>query len=107
MTNKDFVINLRVSRDTYEKIRRKAKENSQSISNLVRKAIEDSGEIIRDISRDLKGEKEFEDVVGYHKSQAARDAKCDRCGETIKKGETLVVGETEGARKYFFCTSCA
>lgn len=105
--NKDYIINLRVSRATYDKIKRKAKENQESISTLVRKAIDDSSEIITDLSDELFGKKEkFKDIVGYHKSKAAQNLECAKCGKKIAQGDTVVVGETEGAKKYFFCESC-
>ena len=104
---KDYVINLRVSRATYDKIKRKAKENQESISNLVRKAIDDSAEIVSDISGELFGKKDkFKDVIGYHKSKAAQELECAKCGAKIVPGEIVTVGETEGAKKYFFCENC-
>ncbi len=107
--NKDYIINLRVSRDTYEKIKEKAKENRESVSNLVRKAIEDSSEIISDLSGELfgKGRKgEFKDVVSYHKAKTAKEMECAKCGTKIASGEIATIGETRGAKKYFFCENC-
>ena|ERR1700733_3385499 len=105
--NKDYIINLRVSRATYDKIKRKAKENQESISNLVRKAIDDSAEIITDLSDDLIGKKDkFKDVVDYHKSKAAQALECVKCGARINAGDVVTVGETAGAKKYFFCEDC-
>jgi len=106
--NKDYIINLRVSRATYDKIRRKAKENQESISSLVRKAIDDSAEIITDLSDELLSKRDkFKDIVGYHKSKAAQDLECAKCGEKIVAGDIVTIGETEGAKKYFFCENCA
>lgn len=105
--SKDYIINLRVSRATYDKIKRKARENQESISNLVRKAIDDSAEIITDLSSELLHKKEkFKDVVGYHKSKTAQELTCAKCGVKIVAGEVVTVGETEGAKKYFFCENC-
>ncbi len=107
MDNKDYIINLRVSRATYDKIRQKARENEESISNLIRKAIDDSVEIFTDLSHDLMGKKDkFKDVIGYHRSKAARDLSCSKCDSTIVAGEIVTIGETEGAKKYFFCQNC-
>src|SRR4051812_17231620 len=102
--NKDYIINLRVSRATYEKIKTKAKENRESVSNLVRKAIEDSAEIISDLSEELLGKdkaSKFKDVVSYHKAKAAQELGCDNCGAGIPAGEIATIGETAGAKKYF------
>ncbi|MBI2623810.1 MAG: hypothetical protein HYW65_04590 [Candidatus Liptonbacteria bacterium] len=105
--SKDYVINLRVSRATYDKIKRKAVENKESISNLIRKAIDDSAEIIGDLSSEILGKRDkFKDVVGYHKAKAARDLECARCGTAIAAGGVVTVGETEGAKKFFFCENC-
>lgn len=105
--NKDYIINLRVSRATYDKIKQKAKENRESVSNLVRKAIEDSSEIISDLAEDVLGKREkFKDVVGYHKFHAAQDLECSACQAKIPQGDTATVGETAGAKKYFFCENC-
>lgn len=107
VNNKDYILNLRVSRATYDKIKQKAKENSESVSNLVRKAIDDSTEIIADLSDEIFGEQsKFKDIVGYHKSKAARDLKCSKCGKVIPTGEMFTIGETESVKKYFFCKNC-
>lgn len=108
--NKDYIINFRVSRKTYEKIKEKAKENRESISNLARKAMEDSVEIIHDLSREIfgKGEKKekFEDIVSFHKAQFAKDMECASCGKAITKGAVGVVGENKTGKKYYFCADC-
>ena len=105
--NKDYIINIRVSRETYDKVKQKASENRESISNLVRKVIEDSSEIISDLSRDIfnKGEK-FSDIVSYHKAQLAKDMQCGKCGKDILKGETATVGENSKGKRYYFCSEC-
>lgn len=106
--NKDYIINLRVSRATYEKIKEKARENRESISNLVRKAIDDSSEIISDLSDEIFGRKsnKFEDVSVYYKAQVAKEVECANCKKKIAKGDIATVGETQGAKKYFFCDNC-
>src|SRR3989344_4274039 len=48
--SKDYIINLRVSRATYDKVKQKAKENRETVSNLLRKVIDDSAEIVTDFS---------------------------------------------------------
>lgn len=109
--NKDFIINLRVSRATYEKIRDRAKANGETVSNLIRTVLSDSGEIIDDLSRDVFGGKgkraqSFDDVVSYHKAQIARETVCAKCGKKMRAGSAATVGETASARKYYFCPDC-
>lgn len=107
--NKDYIINLRVSRATYEKIKQKAKENRESTSNLVRKIVDDSIEVISELSDELLGKSKnnkFKDIVSYHKVKVAQELKCNKCDKAISIGETITVGETAGAKKYFFCNNC-
>ena len=106
-SNKDYILNLRVSRVTYEKIKHKAKENSESISTLIRKAISDSAEIIDDLSGELFQKRDkFKDVIGYHRFKTAQKIECSQCHSEIPAGETATVGETEKSKKYFFCKVC-
>lgn len=106
-TAKDYIINLRVSRATYDKIKRKARENSESISTLVRKAIDDSVEIIGDLSDELFHKNgEFKDIVGYHRFKTACELTCSQCEAVIPTEETATMGETEKAKKYYFCSNC-
>jgi len=108
-TNKDFIINLRVSRATYDKIKRKARENSETISNLVRKAIEDSSEILADLSEEVFGkasEDKLKDIASYHKVQLAQNMDCARCGKKLMTGEMVVCGETAIGRRYYLCPTC-
>ncbi len=106
-TNKDYIINLRVSRATYEKIKQKAKENSENISTLIRNAINDSTEIINDISEDMFPDKnKFKDIIGYHKFKTAQELECSQCHCQIPAGEIATIGETEKTKKYFFCKIC-
>ncbi|KKR15361.1 MAG: hypothetical protein UT43_C0002G0018 [Parcubacteria group bacterium GW2011_GWC1_39_29] len=106
-TNKDYIINLRVSRATYEKIKHKAKENGDSISTLIRKAISDSAEIIDDLSSELfQKQEKFKDILGYHRFKTAQELECSQCHGKISEGETATVGETEKSKKYFFCKNC-
>ena len=106
-TNKDYIINLRVSRATYEKIKSKAKENSETISTLIRKTIDDSAEIIGDLSDELFQKRDkFKDIIGYHRFKTAQELECSQCHGKIPAGETATVGETEKSKKYFFCKVC-
>jgi hypothetical protein len=107
--NKDYIINLRVSRKTYEKIKDRAKTNSQTISNLVRNIIDDSTEIITDLSDEILGKKrsdKFNDIISYHKGLLAQDRKCDNCGMRIPKQSTATIGETATNARYYFCKKC-
>jgi uncharacterized protein (DUF1778 family) len=106
--NKDYIINLRVSRATYEKIKERAKENSETVSNLIRKAIDDSAEIISDISEEVfgKNKKDFKDVVSYHDAESAKEMECAKCKDEIPSGAVLAVGETKSGKKYYFCRKC-
>jgi len=105
--NKDYIINLRVSRKTYDKIKSKAKENRETISNLLRKVIDDSSEIISDLSCDVFGDgKKFNDIISYHKVFLAQDVDCSKCNQKISSGESVTVGETKTNKKYYFCLNC-
>ena len=107
--SKDFVINLRVSKETYNKIKSKAKKNGYTISALLRSVINDSAEIISDISQDLSGKKhdhKFGDVISYHKAVLAQSKICDNCSMEMAKGEVTTVGETTKGKSYYFCYRC-
>jgi formamidopyrimidine-DNA glycosylase len=106
---KDYVINLRVSKQTYEKIKNKARQNKDTISSLLRGIIDDSAEILSDLSNDLKGGKpgaKFNDVVSYHRGMLAQERLCDNCGVHMVKGETTTIGDTDKGKSYFFCARC-
>jgi len=105
--NKDYIINLRVSRETYEKIKEKASENRETISHLLRKVIDDSSEIISDVSQEILGKKSsFDDIVSYHKSILAKETPCSKCKKTIPKNKTITIGETKSNKRYIFCSAC-
>lgn len=105
--NKDQMINLRVPRAVYKKIREFAEENRDTVSNVVRKAIEDNLTFIAEVSSQVLNNGKFQDVVGYASLKAARPLICDKCRSAIKTGEGIALGETQGARKYVFCGTCA
>jgi hypothetical protein len=106
--NKDYVINLRVSKQTYEKIKDKARKNGDTISSLLRGIINDSAEIISDLSHDLRGGKTttFDDVVSYHRGTLAQERTCDSCGIHMTKNEVVTIGETDTGAAYYFCSRC-
>ncbi len=97
--NKDYILNIRLSRETYEKVREAAKENSESVSALVRKIIHDSGEIFDDI---FSPKHRFADIKTYSTEKAARDIVCEKSGKKIRKGSPVIVGETSSGRRYYF-----
>lgn len=106
--NKEYIINIRVSKDTYKKLKDKAKENSESLSSLVRKTLDDSYEILGDIKRDIfgEGEKPVNNIQYYQKVIVAKDVKCDRCQAEISKGSQVFLGETKTGVKKYFCNNC-
>lgn len=106
--NKEYIINIRVSKDTYNKLKEKAKENSESLSSLVRKTIDDSWEIFKDIKKDLFGDegKGNGSVLHYQKVIVAKDVECDRCHSPITKGTQVFLGETKSGTKKYFCSDC-
>jgi formamidopyrimidine-DNA glycosylase len=105
---KDYIINIRVSKEVYDKLQTKAKENSESLSGLVRKTINDSMEIFGDITDELfsknKGGKN--DFAHYQRVILAKDTPCDRCHTVIPKGSHVLVGETGSGEKKYFCGAC-
>ena len=105
--SKDRIINLRVSRTLYERIAGQAKANRETVSNFIRKAIEDSTGLFAELSGGIFGEAlRFKDIMGYHEIHAARQFACDACGRNVVVGEKATIGETAGSKKYFFCPSC-
>src|SRR3989344_513259 len=94
--NKDYILNIRVSRETYNKLKHKAKENSESLSSLVRKSLDDSWEIFTDLKQDIIGSKKPSDnVMHYQKVILAQDTNCNRCSRVLDKDSQIFVGETK------------
>lgn len=105
--NKEYIVNIRVSKDTYNKLKNKAKENSQTLSDLIRKTLDDSYEIFSDIRKDLFGDdKNKNGMIYYQKAILARDIHCDVCGNIVKKGTDIFIGETKNGNKKYFCNDC-
>ncbi len=105
---KDYIFNIRLSRDTYEKLKQKATENRETMSNLARKVIDDGLEIFQDVSNDLFGNSVSarDKIVHSYKVFLHQDAVCAETGQTMKKGEQAIVGETQTGKKYIFHPSC-
>jgi len=107
MANRDYIFNIRISKETYEKVRREAKENAESISNLLRKVINDGLDIASSVSSEFRDkENKFKNIVSYYNVKLARDIPCSRCGTIIKSSKDATVGETNSGRKYYFCARC-
>jgi hypothetical protein len=106
--NKDYILNIRVSKETYEKLKAKARENSESLSTLVRKTLDDSWEILTDLKQELFGgsNKNNGGIMYYQKIIVAKDFPCDSCHVNIPKGSQAFLGETKSGPKKYFCQSC-
>lgn len=106
--SKDYVLNIRVSKDTLNKLKNKAKENSQSLSDLVRKTLDDSREIFGDFKDDLfgKGEKAANGVEYFQKVIVAKTVDCEKCASPIAKATEAYLGVTKTGEKKYFCNSC-
>lgn len=97
--NKDYILNIRVSKETYEKVKDIAQENSESVSALIRKVIKDSEEILGDI---FPSKGHWDDIKTFSTEKAARDIVCEKTGKKIKKGSPVVVGQTSSGKRYYF-----
>lgn len=104
--NKDYILNIRISRKTYEKVKGMAKENRESVSHLVRKVIDDCLEIGNDLSEEIFGKKKENNIFTYYNGVTAKDMSCSECGDNIKSGKTIIIGETNKGKKYYFCSKC-
>lgn len=108
MDNKEYIINIRVSKDTYNKLKSRAKDNGESLSNLVRKTINDSWEIFTDLKKDILGgdKKPNGDITHYQKIFMAKDIICDHCNNNIPRGNQAFLGETKTGAKKYICNNC-
>lgn len=109
MDNKEYIINIRVSKEVYDKLKNRAQENGESLSNLVRKTLSDSWEIFDDLKKDLFGQDKKTDkdnIEHYTKVIVAKDVFCDRCKASISKGEQVIFGETKTGIKKYICSNC-
>lgn len=103
--NKDYILNIRISKETYEKVKNEAKENAESVSNLIRKVIDDGLGIASNISKEIF-DKKIKNITNYYNGITAKDIPCSQCGKIIKSNKTVVVGETNWGKKYYFCSKC-
>lgn len=106
MQNKDYIINVRVSKETYNKLKRKAKENSESLSELVRKTFSDGMEILGDLKSELFNSNQ-DGFAHYQHVVVAQDLNCARCDAAIPRGSKAILAETESGEKKYFCGACA
>ena len=105
--NKEYIINIRVSKDVYEKLKRKARENSQTLSSLVRKTINDSYEVFKDFKREIfNGDNKNNNILYYQKIITATETTCERCHSKISRGNETYMGETKSGFKKYFCNNC-
>ncbi len=108
--NKEYIINIRVSKDVYKKLKERAKENSESLSSLVRKTIDDGFEIFGDLRKELFGDGEEKNgngkFVHYEKVIVAREMECEHCHKPIAKGDNAFLGETKSGQRKYFCADC-
>lgn len=105
--NKDYILNIRISKDTFSKVKSKAKENKESVSALVRKIIDDSYEVMGDLKKDIFNDaNSAEDLECFSQVVMAKNTKCAKCGKGIKKGAVAIKAEDEEGKKHFYCQSC-
>ncbi len=97
--NKDYILNIRVSKETYKKVKDMAKDNSESVSALIRKVLKDSEEILGDIFPHKSG---WDSIKTFSTEKAARDIVCEKTGKKVKKGSPVVVGQTSSGKRYYF-----
>lgn len=106
--NKEYIINIRVSKETYNKLKNKAKENGETLSNLVRKTLDDSREILSDLKDELFGvsSKKANGVDYFQRVILAKDADCFSCGCALTKGTQVYMGQAKNGAQKYFCDSC-
>ena len=108
-SKKDYLFNIRLSRQTYDKLKSKAMENRESVSNLARKMLNDGLEILDDISEELFDGKfrKKDEIVYYCEGIILTETSCHECGEKLKTNEKIKIGETKKGKKHYFClNSC-
>lgn len=104
--NKDRLLNIRISKKTYDRVKQAAEENKESVSNLVRKIISDCLEITHDISQDIFNKTETTKIFTYYQGVTAQNIICTKCHKKIKAGNKITIGETTTGKKYYFCSKC-
>ena len=107
-STKDCILNLRVSKETYEKIKERAKRDGDTASSLIRSLIQDSIDTVADLSFEFLSEADKQDtkIVSYHKGVLAQGRECENCRHTMKEGNAVVIGETSTGRRSYFCLDC-
>ncbi|MCA9351326.1 hypothetical protein KC929_00930 [Patescibacteria group bacterium] len=102
---KDKTINLRVSKELYNKIKKKATENRETISSTTRRFIQDSCEIISDLAGEVLTPRE--EVFDFeYDGKAVSDTACALCDKKIKKGSKIKIQETNAGKKRTVCGKC-
>ncbi|MFA4845222.1 MAG: hypothetical protein WC654_01550 [Patescibacteria group bacterium] len=109
-STKDYVINLRVSKETFDKIKVRAKKNKDTASGLIRTLIDDSINTVADISSEVltkaNGDSKDAELVSYHKGILAQKRACKTCELEMKAGDAVVIGETSTGIRFYFCLDC-
>lgn len=103
--NKDYIFNLRLSRDTVEKLKTKAKENGETASHFARKLLNDGLEVFGDLREDIfpKSSVPLKDqVIHRYEVILMKDEVCCETEKKLKKGTKAIVGETEKGKKHYF-----
>lgn len=103
---KDYIINLRISRKTCDKLKQKAKENGQTLSSLIRKTVNDGLDIMGDVSDELLGKEKKNKTAYHHIVVANKDLKCTGCDKTIDKNTTIFTNGATGEHRENLCGSC-
>lgn len=107
-STKDCIVNLRVSKETYEKIKERAKRDGDTASSLIRSLIQDSIDTVADLSSEFLSEEDKPDaeIVSYHKGVLAQGRVCKNCDHEMKEGDAVTIGETSTGRRSYFCLDC-
>ena len=102
---KDSILNLRISRELYEKIKKKAQENRETISCAARKIMEDGCDIFSGLSAELFPPSKSDENLYSYEAKATSSLICAQCARRIKKGEKIHIIENKRGKK-IICTRC-
>ena len=106
---KDYILNIRISRALYDKVTKKAYENRETTSHLLRKIIEDSAEIVGDLSEELfhtDRHKKQKPASYYFDAVLVENDVCEKCERIVKEGESVRVMEMPDGTRAYVCDAC-